>query len=342
MKNLLIGFIAGIAAIIGIALIAGLSGAVNVAATEQDPAPLAWFLHTSFERSVATRSADITPPADLDGPERVERGARSFAAMCAGCHTPPGLDDTPRAIGLNPAPPALAALSGHRSDAEAFWVIRNGARMTGMPAFGPTHQDPELWDLVAFLRTAEDLSPERYAALSAGPVDDGHDHRHGDADAHGSMAAAVPEPVPASTGLPGPDASPADIVDAYHAALRRGDEAAVLALLVEDVRIFESGRVERSRADYRSHHLPADLKAAAGVSHKPLERTVSEAGDTAWVLTRTHVTGTVGESSVNLGGTETMGLRRTADGWRIAHIHWSFGEAPKTAPAGHEGHDHAH
>ena len=342
MKNLLIGFIAGMAAIIGIALIAGLTGAVNVAATEQDPAPLGWFLHTSFERSVAARSGDISPPSDLGRPERIERGARSYAAMCAGCHTPPGLDDTPRALGLNPAPPKLAALAEHRADAAAFWVIRNGVRMTGMPAFGPSHADPELWDLVAFLRTAEDLSQERYAALSAGPVDDGHDHRHGDADAHGSMAAAVPEPVPASTGLPGPDASPADIVDAYHAALRRGDEAAVLALLVEDVRIFESGRVERSRADYRSHHLPADLKAAAGVSHKPLERTVSEAGDTAWVLTRTHVTGTVGESSVNLGGTETMGLRRTADGWRIAHIHWSFGEAPKTAPAGHEGHDHAH
>ena len=39
-----------------------------------------------------------------------------------------------------------------------------------------------------------------------------------------------------------------------------------------------------------------------------------------------------------------MTLLRPAEGWRIGHIHWSFGGAPKSAPnplpVGHEGYDH--
>lgn len=79
--------------------------------------------------------------------------------------------------------PDLADLIPHRSPAEAFWMIQNGVRMTGMPAFGPTHEDEELWALVAFLDRIAGASPQGYEALVAearrtAPAYDGHGHRH--------------------------------------------------------------------------------------------------------------------------------------------------------------------
>ena len=364
MKTLITGIAAGVALTLLTGLGVGLSGAFNVAATVDDAPLLKWFLHESFEASVARRSDGIQAPNDLGSSARIERGARSFAAMCAGCHTPPGMTDTPRTQGLNPRPPALAELIGHASSAQTFWVIKNGARMTGMPAFGPTHDDEALWDLTAFIQAAGQLEPEQYQSLSAGPVDDGHDHRHGEEadheggephDGNHSHTGAKPHPrqiagndpqkSPAKRVLSAPPAAgaaPEASVDYFHAALRSGDESAVVSVLSPDVRIFESGRVEGSLAEYRSHHLQSDLKAAQHIQHEVIERTVRKSRDEAWVMTRTRVHGEFGGQSINRPGTETMNLVRTAQGWRIAHIHWSFGAEQKPAPKGHEGHQHEH
>jgi hypothetical protein len=38
------------------------------------------------------------------------------------------------------------------SSAEPFWIAKNGIRMTGMPAFGSTHKDEEIWKVVAFVQ----------------------------------------------------------------------------------------------------------------------------------------------------------------------------------------------
>ena len=62
-----------------------------------------------------------------------------------------------------------------RSDGELFWILQNGIRMTGMPAFGPTHKDEELWKMVAFLRHLPELSDEEQKALRPGGQEDHHD-----------------------------------------------------------------------------------------------------------------------------------------------------------------------
>ena len=149
MRNLIIGGIAALALAGTAGLVFGLGGFMNVAATYPDPPPVGWFLHTTYRQSVERRSSDIQAPIDLGNRQQVLRGAQNFIAMCSGCHTPPGLSKTPVSTGLNPAPPDLAEIIPHRSPEEAFWVIKNGVRMTGMPAFGPTHKDEELWALVA-------------------------------------------------------------------------------------------------------------------------------------------------------------------------------------------------
>ena len=115
-------------------------------------------------------------------------------------------------------------------------------------------------------------------------------------------------------------------VDAFHAALHRGDTRAAAALLAEDALIFESGGVERSKAEYAEHHLPADAEFSRLVSSVVYRRAGNSIGTLAWIASEGRTTGTYKEKSLDLLTTETMLLRRTNTGWRIVHIHWSAAE----------------
>ena len=117
-------------------------------------------------------------------------------------------------------------------------------------------------------------------------------------------------------------AAVAAVVSGFHAALARGDSAAALALLTPDVRILESGGVE-ALADYRAHHLPADIEFARAVpaTRQPLGVTVR--GDVAWTIGTSETKGEFRGRAINSVGAESMVLVRGADGWRIGAIHWS-------------------
>ncbi len=113
------------------------------------------------------------------------------------------------------------------------------------------------------------------------------------------------------------------IVDAFHAALRSGAADAVLAFLAEDVMVLEEGGAERSREEYAGHHLPADMAFAAATTAEVTRRAAWVEGDVAWVLSEGRTTGTFNDRPINSLTAETMILHRSADGWRIRHIHWS-------------------
>ena len=122
-------------------------------------------------------------------------------------------------------------------------------------------------------------------------------------------------------------AEAADVVDAFHAALKRSDLAAARGYLMDDALIFEGGAAERSAVEYATHHLPADAKFAAVTEQAITSRTGDGDGQTAWVLTEGKTTGSWREKPVNSVTTETRILRKSAAGWRIQHIHWSSGSA---------------
>lgn len=117
--------------------------------------------------------------------------------------------------------------------------------------------------------------------------------------------------------------TPVATVNAFHAALTSGNTRGALDLLAEDVLIFESGGVERSRAEYASHHLAADAAYSAAVRRTLVDRFHGEAGDAAWVTSVESVAGTYRGRTINSRSAETMLLRKAAGQWRIAHIHWS-------------------
>jgi ketosteroid isomerase-like protein len=112
-------------------------------------------------------------------------------------------------------------------------------------------------------------------------------------------------------------------VDAFHAALHRGNTGAAAALLAEDALIFESGGVERTKAEYAAHHLPADAGFSRSVS-SVVTRRVGRAEDAiAWIASEGRTSGTYKGKALDLLTTETMVLRRTGGTWKIVHIHWS-------------------
>jgi ketosteroid isomerase-like protein len=117
--------------------------------------------------------------------------------------------------------------------------------------------------------------------------------------------------------------TPVAIVDAFHDALSGGQTDTALKLLSDDVLIYESGRAERSKAEYASHHLKADAEFAGATQRKLVKRASWIGTDTAWVTSETETTGTFKGQALSLTGTETMILRRAAGAWKIVHIHWS-------------------
>ena len=125
----------------------------------------------------------VSVPDTPKQPDQVLWCARNFTSMCRGCNTPPGQPAAALTRGLNPSAPELGALLRQRSPVEAFVLIRDGVRMTGMGAFGPSHEAEELWSLVSFLGAMSGSDGDTYESLvreakQHGAGADGHDHAH--------------------------------------------------------------------------------------------------------------------------------------------------------------------
>lgn len=118
------------------------------------------------DRAIASYSRDVKPPADLDNPRRIAAGAGLYNEMCTGCHLGPGLERSELSQGLYPAAPELAK-GDDLTPAQQFWVIKHGVKLTAMPAWGKTHSDPLIWDMVAFLRQLPKMNPAQYRATVA-------------------------------------------------------------------------------------------------------------------------------------------------------------------------------
>jgi len=128
---------------------------------------------SALEAAIARSARKMATPANArntknpipDSPE-VQREARlHFADHCAICHGNDGSGDTQIGHGLYPKPPDLRADETQKlSDGDIFWIIENGVRLTGMPAFGGAgaeHGDTDSsWKLVRFIRHLPALTPE--------------------------------------------------------------------------------------------------------------------------------------------------------------------------------------
>lgn len=182
--------------LIAVVIIYGLymiSGGYDVAATTPHTRPVAWLFDSIRKRSVSRHATDMDPP-DLSDPKLILAGLNDFEAMCAQCHTRPGGTPSAVAAGLNPPPPNLAESATWMTAAELFWVTKNGIKMTGMPAWGESHEDTQLWPVVAFLVALPSLDTDDYAELREQARGAGGHHDDETTSAQNAVSDAVTEP----------------------------------------------------------------------------------------------------------------------------------------------------
>lgn len=191
MKQFVVAIAAVVLTLVGGLVVVGL-GLPDVAATTPHWPVTRWVLSTTMENAVRRRAEDLVVPEDLDDTARIRAGAAAYDAMCVGCHGAPGVEPGILAEGLLPRPPELAEEAEEWDVAELFWITKHGVRMTGMPAFGPTHDDDELWEVAAFLGRLPGLSVSGYRSLVESAGDGRHGHggedRSGDDDGHSGHA----------------------------------------------------------------------------------------------------------------------------------------------------------
>jgi mono/diheme cytochrome c family protein len=119
------------------------------------------------EGKLANAAKDVAIPLEAgrmknplpDTDEVVSQGQEVFLGSCAECHGPDGHADTN--IGRHMAPPAMDLSSlhvQHWSDAELFWIVQNGVRLTGMPSWKSTLSENDTWKLARFIHKLPSLN----------------------------------------------------------------------------------------------------------------------------------------------------------------------------------------
>lgn len=121
-----------------------------------------WMAHTSLRATLKREAPKERNPVALTEPNLVE-GVHLFARNCSVCHGSAQGDASasPIAKGLYQKPPQLAT-EGVEDDPEgvSFWKIKHGIRLTGMPSFGYTLTDQQIWTIALFLKHMDKLPPK--------------------------------------------------------------------------------------------------------------------------------------------------------------------------------------
>ena len=101
-------------------------------------------------------------------PEVLSEGRAHFADHCATCHGNDGSGKTQIGQNLYPkAPDMRLPKTQNLTDGEIYYVIHNGIRLTGMPAWGTEEKDEDSWKLVLFIRHLPQLTPAEEREMEA-------------------------------------------------------------------------------------------------------------------------------------------------------------------------------
>jgi mono/diheme cytochrome c family protein len=153
-----------------LAAIAGIGGFVYVKSTGLRSQPAPGRIETRVARTIRALAvpSDVksrsNPVASSDAD--IRKGMEHFAKYCTACHGNNGSGEkTPYGSGLFPKPPDMrAAATQELTDGELFYIIENGVRFTGMPAFGTGKEDAAgeklAWQLVLFIRHLPRITDE--------------------------------------------------------------------------------------------------------------------------------------------------------------------------------------
>jgi mono/diheme cytochrome c family protein len=140
------------------------SGMYDVSQITPHNALTKWMIRTTLHKSINSRLKDIQVPV-LNDTANFAEGFEHYNEMCVMCHGAPGIDPDEMVKGLYPKPPKFYKADDQPDPDESFWIIKNGIKMTSMPAYGPTHDDKKIWAITDFfLNKMSKMTPEEYQA----------------------------------------------------------------------------------------------------------------------------------------------------------------------------------
>lgn len=165
MKKVFITVVVTLVILAGGFLIFIFSGSYNISQLSHHNKLTLAIIKTTTHHSVEKRLKGIVVPDNLKDSAMLITGFQHYNEMCAMCHAAPGQEPNEMAKGLYPKPPELYKYAGENDAREFFWIIKNGIKMTSMPAFEPTHDDQKIWAMDAFVtQKLGKMSPEEYQA----------------------------------------------------------------------------------------------------------------------------------------------------------------------------------
>ena len=101
-----------------------------------------------------------SPPTNLQ--QSIAEGDKLYATDCSMCHGSDGHTPSDSGRGMYPRASDLTSpLVQSYADRELFWIVKNGIRLSGMPAFGRVESDEHIWNLVNYLRTMQEAPVRR-------------------------------------------------------------------------------------------------------------------------------------------------------------------------------------
>ncbi|MCW5621913.1 MAG: cytochrome c [Burkholderiales bacterium] len=154
-----------------LALVAAVeSGIYDVSAVRQHTHAVYTLLDAGKRSSVRARaigtSADLMAAATTPG--QLQRGAQCYRRHCQQCHGAPGQAPESFALGMLPVPANLVNSARKWTPHELRWVISNGIKMTGMPAWRYRLTDADIATIAAFVAHLPQQTPASYLEASAG------------------------------------------------------------------------------------------------------------------------------------------------------------------------------
>jgi mono/diheme cytochrome c family protein len=167
LHHLLTGVAIGVVLVVplGVALFVN-SGVFNVGASARHSKFTEWITHETMIHSVRRHAAGISPPASTSSAQLVA-GYCGYETHCVACHGAAAVGREQWVSGMEPQPPYLLDVTQRFSPPQLFWIAKNGIKMTGMPSWGDSMSDRQIWNVVAWLEASQKLPPQTYVEWRA-------------------------------------------------------------------------------------------------------------------------------------------------------------------------------
>ena len=163
-----IAYVLGVVTLPVLAYAVAYSGHFPVA-TDSPPLPLEVSLADTALHYASHRQAPSQVPVAANE-ANLTAAAKLYGEECAFCHGLPGEPEPNAAKGMFPPPPQFFTKVDDDAAGVIYWRIKNGIRLTGMPGFGVTLRDQQIWEEAVLLPQAQHLPAAAQAALHAGSL----------------------------------------------------------------------------------------------------------------------------------------------------------------------------